>query len=236
MPNVCPYCESEFKSKKLLESHFRICSTVSNHTVPWMHNGITMNKMYDMVQILLKEQEKMKLKIKRLESSNRKINKKISVMEYVNENFKEKPCDFSNWQNKIKIQNSELMDVITNGFASGVSKVFIRENMNYISTMKAFNEKDQTLYVYNNDKWMVMSDEMLKGLCLIMVPKLLMKFASLEKNIFADKKGTRETEKYGKARHKIYGEGKINKHVKQIKKIIYKNLRIPIRNITKEYI
>ena len=102
--------------------------------------------------------------------------------------------------------------------------------------MKAFNEKDQTLYVYNNDKWMVMSDEMLKGLCLIMVPKLLMKFASLEKNIFADKKGTRETEKYGKARHKIYGEGKINKHVKQIKKIIYKNLRIPIRNITKEYI
>ena len=108
--------------------------------------------------------------------------------------------------------------------------------MNYISTLKAFNEKDQTLYVFNNEKWTIMSDEMLKGLCLIMIPKLLMKFASVEKNIFADKSGTMETEKYSKARYKKYGEGKIDKHIKAVKKIIYRNLRVPIRNITKEYI
>lgn len=189
-----------------------------------------------MVQILTKQQEKMKIKIRRLESSNRKIKKKISIMEYINENYKEKPYDFSNWQGKITIQNSELKDVITNGFSSGVSKVLIRENMSHISTLKAFNEKDQTLYVYNNERWTIMTDEMFKSLCLIMIPKLLMKFASVEKNIFADKAGTRETEKYSKARYKIYGEGKIDKHIKAVKKIIYKNLRMPIRNITKEYI
>ena len=83
---------------------------------------------------------------------------------------------------------------------------------------------------------MVMTDEMLKGLCVIMIPKLLMKFASLEKNIFADKLGTRETEKYSRARQKIYGEGKMDKNIKAIKKIIYQNLRIPVTNITKEYI
>lgn len=189
-----------------------------------------------MVQILTKKVEKQELKIKRLESSTRRIKKKISIMEYINENYKEKPCDFLNWQNKIQILNSELKEVITNGFACGVSKVLIRENMNYISTLKAFNEKSGTIYVFNNDKWMVMSDEMLKGLCIIMIPKLLMKFASLEKNIFADKLGTRETEKYSRARQKIYGEGKIDKNIKAIKKILYQNLRIPIRNITKEYI
>ena len=178
----------------------------------------------------------MKLKIRRLESSNRRIKKKISVMEYINENYKEKPYNFLNWQNKIQIQNSELKEVITNGFACGVSKILTRENINHISTLKAFNEKSGTLYVFNNDKWMIMTDEMLKGLCLIMIPKLLMKFASLEKNIFADKAGTRETEKYSRARHKIYGEGKIDKNIKAIKKNLYRNLRIPIRNITKEYI
>ena len=236
MPNICPYCELEFKSKHQLQGHYRICSAVSNNTMPLMHDGITIRKLYDMVQILTKQQEKMKLKIRRLESSNRRIKKKISIMEYINENYKEKPYDFSNWQGKIKIQNSELKDVITNGFSSGVSKVLIRENMNHISTLKAFNEKDQTLYVYNNERWTIMTDEMFKSLCLIMIPKLLMKFASVEKNIFADKAGTRETEKYSKARYKIYGEGKIDKHIKAVKKIIYKNLRMPIRNITKEYI
>lgn len=236
MPNICPYCELEFKSKHQLQSHYRICSNVSNNTMPLMHNGITIRKLYDMVQILTKQQEKMKIKIRRLESSNRKIKKKISIMEYINENYKEKPYDFSNWQGKITIQNSELKDVITNGFSSGVSKVLIRENMSHISTLKAFNEKDQTLYVYNNERWTIMTDEMFKSLCLIMIPKLLMKFASVEKNIFADKAGTRETEKYSKARYKIYGEGKIDKHIKAVKKIIYKNLRMPIRNITKEYI
>mgnify|MGYP001296300142 CR=1 FL=1 len=236
MPNICPYCELEFKSKHQLQGHYRICSAVSNNTMPLMHDGITIRKLYDMVQILTKQQEKMKLKIRRLESSNRRIKKKISIMEYINENYKEKPYDFSNWQGKITIQNSELKDVITNGFASGVSKVLIRENMNHISTLKAFNEKDQTLYVYNNERWTIMTDEMFKSLCLIMIPKLLMKFASVEKNIFADKAGTRETEKYSKARYKIYGEGKIDKHIKAVKKIIYKNLRMPIRNITKEYI
>lgn len=236
MPNICPYCELEFKSKHQLQGHYRICSAVSNNTMPLMHDGITIRKLYDMVQILTKQQEKMKIKMKRLESSNRKIKKKISIMKYINENYKEKPCDFSNWQGKIKIQNSELKDVITNGFASGVSKILIRENMNNISTVKAFNEKDQTLYVYDNEKWTVMTDEMFKGLCLIMIPKLLMKFASVEKNIFADQAGTQETEKYSKARHRIYGEGKIDKNIKAIKKIIYKNLRMPVRNITKEYI
>ena len=157
-------------------------------------------------------------------------------MEYINKNYKEKPSDFSNWQCNIKIENSELKEVITNGFAAGVSKVLIRENMGNISTLKAFNEKDQTLYVYNNERWTIMTDEMFKGLCLIMIPKLLMKFASVEKNIFADKSGTRETEKYSRARYKIYGEGKIDKHIKAIKKITYKNLRMPIRNITNEYI
>lgn len=236
MPNICPYCEIEFKSKQQLQSHFRICSTVSNHALPFMHNGITTRKLYEMVQILTKKVEKQELKIKRLESSTRRIKKKISIMEYINENYKEKPCDFLNWQNKIQILNSELKEVITNGFACGVSKVLIRENMNYISTLKAFNEKSGTIYVFNDDKWMVMSDEMLKGLCIIMIPKLLMKFASLEKNIFADKLGTRETEKYSRARQKIYGEGKIDKNIKAIKKILYQNLRMPIRNITKEYI
>lgn len=189
-----------------------------------------------MVQILTIKVEKQALKIRRLESSNRKIKKKISIMEYINENYKEKPFDFSNWQNKIQIQNSELKEVITNGFASGVSKILIRENMDYISTLKAFNEKTDTLYVFNNEKWMILTDEMLKSLCLIMIPKLLMKFASVEKNIFADNEGTKETEKYSRARHRIYGEGKIDKNIKTIKKIIYKNLRIPIRNIKKEYI
>lgn len=236
MPNICPYCEIEFKSKQQLQSHFRICSTVSNHQLPFMYNGITTRKLYEMVQILTIQQEKMKLKIRRLESRTRKNKKKISIMEYINENYKEKPCDLLNWQNKIQILNSELKEVITNGFASGVSKIFIRENMNYISTLKAFNEKSGTLYVFNNDKWMIMTDEMLKGLCLIMVPKLLMKFASLEKNIFADRSGTRESEKYSRARQKIYGEGKMDKNIKAIKKIIYQNLRIPITNITKEYI
>ena len=195
MSNICPYCELEFKSKQQLQSHFRICSTVSNHTLPFTHNGIGIKKLYEMVQILTKKVEKQELKIRRLESSTRKIKKKISIMEYINENYKEKPSDLLNWQNKIQILNSELKEVITNGFASGVSKILVRENKNYISTLKAFNEKSGTLYVFNNDKWMIMTDEMFKGLCLIMVPKLLVKFASLEKNIFADKSGRRESEK-----------------------------------------
>jgi len=236
MPNICSYCEIEFKSKQQLQSHFRICSTVSNHELPFMHNGIGIRKLYEMVQILTKKVEKQELKIRRLETSTRKIKKKISIMEYINENYKEKPYDLLNWQNKIQILNSELKEVITNGFASGVSKILVRENKNYISTLKAFNEKSGTLYVFNNDKWMIMTDEMLKGLCLVMVPKLLMKFASLEKNIFADKSGTRGSEKYTRARQKIYGEGKMDKNIKAIKKIIYQNLRMPIRNITKEYI
>ena len=55
MPNICPYCELESKSKHQLQGHYRICSAVSNNTMPLMHDGITIRKLYDMVQILTKK-------------------------------------------------------------------------------------------------------------------------------------------------------------------------------------
>ncbi|RZD41553.1 MAG: hypothetical protein CXT73_04750 [Methanobacteriota archaeon] len=236
MPLICPYCNKEFKLKNKLQSHFRICSTLSNNTPDFMYEDVTIKQVYKMLQLSLKKQEIMETKIKKLERTNQKITKNINIISFLNENVES--LDYYEWIKNIEISKEELYDVIAKGFSEGVANILTNaDNDMKNSPLKAFNEKSHLIYINNNQNWEELTNDTLKNICLRMVPKLLDKYIYMENDIFADKTGTKDTEKFSRIRLTLYGNGKIDIHVKAIKRKLYLNLKSPVSKIlTKKYI
>ncbi len=138
----------------------------------------------------------------------------------------------------IEISKEELYDVIAKGFSEGVANILTNaDNDMKNSPLKAFNEKSHLIYINNNQNWEELTNDTLKNICLRMVPKLLDKYISIENDIFADKTGTKDTEKFSRIRLTLYGNGKINNHVHVIKRKLYLNLKSPVsKMLTKKYI
>jgi hypothetical protein len=236
MSLICPYCNAKFKIKSELNRHFRICSTLSNNTPDFIHEGITIKQIYLMLQLSLKKQEKMENRLKKLERTNKKITKNINIRTFLNENVKSP--DYYEWVKNIEITKEELYEVIAKGFSEGVTEILTKAyNDAQNPPLKAFNEKSHLIYINNNQKWEELTNDILKTICLRMIPKLYDKYMSIEKDIFADKKGGENADAYSKTRLILYGSGKIDSHVKSIKRKLYLNLKSPVSKIlTKKYI
>ncbi len=201
-----------------------------------MYEGVTMKQIYQMLQLSLKKQEKMEKRVKKLERTNKKITKNINIRTFLNENVKS--LDYYEWIKNIEITKEELYEVIAKGFSEGVTEILTNAyNDMQNPPLKAFNEKSHLIYINNNQNWEELTNDTLKNICLRMVPKLFGKYMSIEKDIFADKNGDENADTYSKTGFILYGNGKIDIHVKAIKRKLYLNLKSPVSKIlTKKYI
>jgi hypothetical protein len=93
----------------------------------------------------------MQLEISNLKANLNRKNKKINVLDWLNDK-EEIIGDFTeDWKN-LKLKEEDLYIIFDKGFVKGISEILNNYFMK-LQTIKCFNEKKQLIYIYKNKKW-----------------------------------------------------------------------------------
>jgi len=143
----CPNCFKIYKKKRCYENHIFQCE---RETVNTSEKNL-IPKLMGMIENLIENHNKMQLEIDNLKASLNRKNKKINVIEWLNEKEKCKN-DFSEDWNNIELTNDDLYIIFEKGFIKGISEI-LNNYFIKLQTIKCFNEKKQLIYVYKKDEW-----------------------------------------------------------------------------------
>ncbi len=143
----CPNCFKIYKKKRCYENHIFQCerdtiNTSETNVIP---------KLIGMIEHLIENHNKMQLEIDNLKSYLNRKNKKINIIEWLNEKEKCK-YDFNEDWNNIELTNDDLYIIFEKGFIKGISEILNNYFIKF-DTIKCFNEKKQLIYVYKKDEW-----------------------------------------------------------------------------------
>jgi hypothetical protein len=176
----CNYCNRKYKRKLNYDKHILVCNILSKTPSEKIHQKEqddlpTMREMYVIIQTLLEKQEKMEKQIEKMSSWVNNNRKKINVIEWLNINYILE-MDFSEWILKLHITEDDMELVFNLGFIEGMKCIvnrFIDNGIrvgvevgvsgnydNSVIPIKAFEQKEDTLFIYskcnNNSNWEIM--------------------------------------------------------------------------------
>jgi len=143
----CPNCFKLYKKKGCYETHIFKCERENMNTA----DKDTIPKLLGMIESLIENQNKMQLEISNIKANLNRKNKKINIIEWLNEK-EEMKYDFSDDWSKIELTNEDLYIIFDKGFIKGISEI-LNNYFIKLETIKCFNEKKQLIYIYKNKKW-----------------------------------------------------------------------------------
>lgn len=148
---ACTYCYRKYRKKENYDKHLSCCEffyrSRSMH-VDIIYEPIpSQRELYQLVKELAYECDKMKKKIEQLETNNRNTNKK-QITEYLQDYVPE--TNAYQWAEQIDIQEKHLNTVFNNTIIEGMKQA-ISEHIFVNSPFCSFYQKNNTLYIYNNE-------------------------------------------------------------------------------------
>lgn len=236
----CQYCSKNYKIKKAYERHILVCNILSktpqerkleNEEYENMPN---LRELYQMVQILILKNEKLEKQVDKMSAwINNK--KRVNVLEWLNENNKPS-IQFNEWVESVEITKIHMKYVFEHNFVEGVN-LTVREivNKDFDSIpIKAFEQRENILYVYNGDenKWEIINSHQIDTL-----------FIKITKGLLNQLKFWQD-----KNKHRLCNSGFTEKYIQNVKKItggdlsreqqchklkqsFYNSLKVNIKNI-----
>lgn len=195
----------------------------------------TIRVLYDVILELTTKMTHMERKIKDLSKWADLKKKKINMVEWLNENQLTEDTQQKNWDEfilDIKVVRSHLEHLFNTDYVTGILNVLY----NLLPTdqpIKAFDNKVNVLFAFNDNKWMILSDEMFQELINNIVKQLLNEFVvwqtenayRMDQDDFAIKYATNVKKMMGGnlTRGQVYAKLKID---------LYKYLKVNLTNIT----
>lgn len=190
---TCEHCFKEFKKQGFYKKHISICEIVNSREKDDKFNIEFCNEdMVSLVKMLLKKQKKMESELQSLKMLFKKTNSKLTLLEWINENYKEHIA-FDVWLNNLEINDSNIEFIFDNTLLDGLfeivtSNIFI-ENDN--SPLLSFIQKSNSLYVFMNNKWQLMDNKYFEKVIDSINSKIFKKFNNLQsQNKFTDEQYT----------------------------------------------
>lgn len=180
----CIYCNKNYKRKTCYNNHINICRLLSNNDefkidLEERENTPCTKDLYKIISELTKEVYKIK---KELNKFKRQVNyqkKKISVIDYLNTNYKPN-ISYEEWKKNIIITQDDLNYIFKYGCIKGIISL-LKNNfvINYSSKILPIISTNHTLnnlYIYSNNCWILMSQEQFKNLLKIINKKIFYEF------------------------------------------------------------
>jgi hypothetical protein len=272
---ICCNCSKKYKSKTNYDKHRIICNLMSKTSKERrienedIDNTPTVRELYSIILNLINKCEMMERKIEKLTNIYNKENKKINVIEWLNsdksitenetniDGILTKPI-FSEWVETVTITEIDMEYVFKNNFMDGLKHIIKKllretEDSNISFPIKAFEQKEGLLYVYDNSnnqkdnncqnsivddniiekKWSIMSKEKI-NLLFSKISKGLIKQLIIWKDKNINKCSDDSFAKiYSNNVKKIIG-GNLSIEDQQFKfrKYLYNIIKINIKNIT----
>ena len=213
-------------------------------TIDSLKKDINIHNLFAMVIMLYNKYEKLESEYCELKKYVTITKNKINILDYLNEHFKHDYMNMSNGGNNItkfmdelviaqeqldKIFKYDYVDGIFNIICEYITKLNVKGSL---LPIKCFNTKENVLYIFDGQLWLIMDDVYLRKFIKSFDKKILTMFVEWKKS--AEK--TIDTEIFGEIyiqnMKKVIGGNYEKKNpLAMIKNKLYKHLKVDLQNI-----
>jgi hypothetical protein len=257
---ICAYCNKSYLRKASYNNHLVKCKlcrfasdcgtdrsvnneTVNNITIDSLKNDLTIHNLFAMVIMLYNKYEKLESDYIELKKYVTITKNKINILDYLNENFKQDymnmdagGTNITKFMDELVIGEDQLQKIFKYDYVDGIFNI-ICDYINVKGSMvpiKCFNTKENVLYIFDGELWLIMDDNYLRKFIKSFDKKILTKFVEWKK--LAEK--TIDPEIFGEIyiqnMKKVIGGNYEKKNpASMIKNRLYKHLKIDLQSIVR---
>ena len=148
----CPHCNKKYKRENKLRQHVLLCG-IDKKELNKVCLLPTNKEMWFIIQKLVKQNEVLQTKVNKLEDIINKDVKKLSMVDWLNEN--DKGINIDIWlKTQVNVTMDDLNLIFMTDYMRGLSNILTNNiNPTENNPFRAFSHKVSQLYIYQNSKW-----------------------------------------------------------------------------------
>ena len=206
-----------------------------------LSRDVNIQNLFTMVIMLHNKYDKLELEYNELKKYVSVVKNKINILDYLNENFKhdylKSDVNIKNFMANLVLQQDHLQKIFKHDYVDGIFNIICE----YIDTLnvkgillpiKCFNNKENVLYIFDGEQWIIMDDTYLRVFIKSFDKKILTLFvewkASAEKSIDPEIFGEIYIQNMKKV---IAGNYEKKNPALMIKSRLYKHLKNDLKSI-----
>jgi len=236
----CIICGKRYKRLGNLKRHRLICELLNRSTdcqeveLEELTDRPSIGEMWRIIKMQAVQLEQLKKEVVSLKQSRLRVQRKINVLEWLNQQVKPK-LSYSKWIETFSLTADHLHMIFDRGFIKGLinilQSVFLIGDGN-TRTLYAFQHKKDILYYFDGNKWLVMQFRTFKELINALYSKLMVYF-----NIWYEQHQNKiaaldSSAKWQVSIRKFMGDNKNrNESIQCIKKGFYKKLKVTFSSV-----
>lgn len=252
----CTYCNKIYKRQYAFNNHLAKCRLNKNIKIISNDNNDNNYKMqynknisnetiFNMLLDLNNKYEKLQADYDELKKHTNIIKNKISILDYLNNNYQNLTLDFIEFTKLISIGLEEIniifkkdyiegiLEIIINFINNITDKIDIKNNIN-ILPLKAFNQKENNLYIYlkNINCWKLMEANEFNNFIRYFNKNILNIFATWNENAKLTLNNEDYSDLYVVNMKKVIGGNFEKKNINNIlKNKLYKHLKCDLKKV-----
>jgi len=182
----CSCCKREYQRKLFYDKHILLCHLMMTKSVAEMKKDDeeqagtpTVRVLYEIILEMNAKMVKMEARLdeyaKWVETRKRKLN----IVEWLNNKYNGYPTSYTSWFNSIKISRVHLEMMFEMDYVPGVVAILemlLPAEHRETLPIKCFDQKDNIIFIFHEDKWQIMSVELFDTLIMSLSKKLISEF------------------------------------------------------------
>ena len=253
----CTYCNKIYKRQHAFNNHLAKCklnknikivSSNDNNYKMQYNKNISNETIFNMLLDLNNKYEKLQADYDELKKHTNIVKNKISILDYLNNNYQNLSLDFIEFTKLISIGLEEINIIFKKDYIEGILEIIINNinNINNITDktntknninilpIKAFNQKENNLYIYlkNINCWKLMEANEFNNFVRYFNKNILNIFARWNENAKLTLNNEDYSDLYVVNMKKVIGGNFEKKNVNNIlKNKLYKHLKCDLKKV-----
>lgn len=241
--SLCKCCGRTFKRKTNYDTHILICEQLNDNKKMKMmmmdEEGYipTQTELFYLVRNLVQKCETLETEVSKLRKYVDITKKQINAVDWLNNNITVSQS-YDDWVKNITISQEELKNVFKFKYIEGIYQILecrLPVSDTEKHPIKCFNQKNNMFFIYNDNKWSIMTMEIFNDLANTLNARLIRAFYAWKaKHIDEIENDDRMYDKYTENMRIVLGENKTNAQIIQkLKAKLYTYLKCDLKNIVK---
>jgi len=237
---VCPCCSTPYKIKLYYERHVSACellhkSNKERRDLDEKHCEIPdVSTLYDMILTLARKNKELEEKIDELSHLSLIKKKQIHVNTWLNEHHSQVAL-FTDFMKQNPISHEDYERICTHDYMNGLTSIIknmFPDKHNPNLPLKAFDQKENTLFIKKEKGWCLIQNTDLEGMIRHIEKQLMSKFVEWQDKNKHRMMDDRYSQEYTDILQKVLGNNFNNATlITTVRKLLYKQLKINLKNI-----
>lgn len=235
--NQCPYCLKQYKIKSYFNRHVSACDLLRKSSFE-RNDDMEINKdipdirkLYDMVIALTNKNKTLEEKVEKLSKYVEIKKKQIHLKEWLDQNYMTIQS-YNLFMLTIKMTKDDFELVCKYDYIKALTIIFKKIfpfELQSILPLKSFEQKENTIFIKNDDGWSIMTNTDLENIITIIGKQLMTLFVSWQESNKYKIKQDSYVEEYMNILQKMLMRNEII--LSKVKNSLYKHLKINLKNI-----